>query len=94
VLQWNGNTITHAPRAALAGFPPPALGERRHRGLARGASFDPLFGAREQGRRHIEAERPRALEVDHQLELCGLLDRKVGWLRTLKAVFAKSWRRE
>src|SRR5260370_25571870 len=39
---------------------------------------------RRLARRDGETERPRGLEVDCQLELGGLLDRKVGWLRTLE----------
>ena len=46
--------------------------------------LDHLVGGGEQCGRDFEPERPRGLEVDHQLELCGLLDRKVGWLRALK----------
>jgi hypothetical protein len=40
-------------------------------------SFDYVIGAREQVRRHGEAERLRGLEVDDELELGGLQDRKV-----------------
>src|SRR5205085_5207437 len=42
---------------------------RRRAGLkpAPTASFDHLVGAREQHRWHLDAERPRGLEVDHQL---------------------------
>src|SRR5262249_40909284 len=40
-------------------------------------SFDHLVGAGEQRRRHGEAERFRRLEVDKQLNLRGLVDRKV-----------------
>src|SRR6516162_1665177 len=41
-------------------------------------SFDHLVGAGEQRGRHFEAERPRRLKVDHQLELNRLHHRKVG----------------
>ena len=37
-------------------------------------SFDHLVGARDEPRRHGEAERLGRLEVDHQLELGRLLD--------------------
>src|SRR5262245_16849554 len=42
------------------------------------ASFDHLVGDREQLGRHVEAERIGGLEVDHQFEFGGLLDREVG----------------
>ena len=45
-------------------------------------SFDHLVGAREQGRRDFEAERLGGFEINHQLELGGLLDRDVGGLRS------------
>jgi hypothetical protein len=37
--------------------------------------FDDLVGDGEQRRWHVEAEGLRGLEIDHQLELGGLLDR-------------------
>jgi putative ABC transport system substrate-binding protein len=42
--------------------------------------FDHLVGAGEQRRGHLKAERLGGLQVDQQLDLGGLLDRKVGWL--------------
>ena len=49
-----------------------------------GRSFDHLVGAGEQRRRHVEAEHPGGLEIDHQLELAGLHDRQIGRLRPLE----------
>jgi hypothetical protein len=43
----------------------------------------------EDGPRDGEAEGPGGLEVDHQLELGGLLDKEVGGLGT----FSRSWPR-
>ena len=37
-----------------------------------------LVGAGQHGRRHLEAKRPRSLEVDHQLVRRGRLHRQVG----------------
>jgi hypothetical protein len=42
-----------------------------------GGSLDDLVGAGELYGRYIEAECPRCLHIDHQLELGGLLDRKI-----------------
>ena len=48
------------------------------------SSIDYLVGEGEQSRGHGESERLRGLQVNDQLELGGLLDGKVSWLRTLE----------
>src|SRR5919198_907605 len=44
------------------------------------SSFDHLVGAREQCWRHLEAEGPGGLEIDHKVEPSRLDDRQVCWL--------------
>jgi len=46
--------------------------------------FDHLVGASEHARWHFDAERLGSLEVDHQLVLGWLLDRKIARLLTLE----------
>src|ERR1700730_3716230 len=46
-------------------------------------SFDHLVSAREQHRWHVDAEQPRRLQVDDELEFGRLLDRKIGGLLAL-----------
>jgi hypothetical protein len=43
--------------------------------------FDHLVGAGDERRRHVEAQRPGDLEVDHQFELRRLLDRQFSGFR-------------
>src|SRR5262249_22403986 len=50
---------------------------------SRFTSLDHLVGAGEQRRWHVEAERPRSVEVDHQLELRRLHNRQVHGLGAL-----------
>jgi hypothetical protein len=57
---------------------------RRQARRTRGASLDHLVGAREQRWRHVEAERLRGLEVDHQLVFSGRLHRQIGRLFALE----------
>ena len=49
-------------------------------------SFDHLVGAGEQRRRHVEAERLRHDQVNDEVELGRLLDRKIGGLRPANLV--------
>ena len=46
--------------------------------------FDHLVGAREQRRRHVEAERFGALEIDQELELDWKLDGKLARVLALQ----------
>jgi hypothetical protein len=39
--------------------------------------------------RHGEAESPRGFQIDDKLEFGRLLDRQVGWLRTLENLVGK-----
>src|SRR6476659_5870293 len=58
-----------------------------HLDAARGPStpsLNDLVGAGEQRWRHVEAERPRSIEVDHQLEFGRLQNRQVRRLCALK----------
>jgi len=67
-----------------AAFPVGKVMCRAKAGLRRGdpnfapALFDDLVGAREQRCREREAERPRSVGVDHQLELRRLLHGQIG----------------
>src|SRR5262249_60828488 len=47
-------------------------------------SFDHLIGAGEQRLRHGKAERRRCPHVQHELELCWLLERKIGRIGALQ----------
>src|SRR6516164_3390753 len=58
-----------------------------HSDAARGPStpsFDHLVGAREQRRRHLDAERPGGLQIDDKLEFDGGLNGKVARLFALQ----------
>ena len=46
--------------------------------------LDHLVGAGEQEGRDRQAERFGGVEIDHQPDLCLLLDRQIGWLRALQ----------
>ena len=46
--------------------------------------LDQLVGKGGELRRHLDAERPRGLQVDDELEPDRLLDRQVGWLGALE----------
>src|SRR6266536_2736825 len=63
----------------------PLLGPDFHRldrtSLRLAHLLDHLVGAREQRRRHFNAERFCSGQVKDEIELGGLLDREVAWLR-------------
>src|SRR5919201_689181 len=46
----------------------------------RGRSFNHLVSERKQRGRHVDAKRPRGLEIDDQLEFGRLYDRQIRWL--------------
>jgi hypothetical protein len=48
------------------------------------ALLDHLVGARQQRRRHFDAERLGGLEIDQQLEFGGLINRDVAWFGPLR----------
>src|SRR6516225_3256653 len=47
-------------------------------------STECLVGAGEERRRHLGAQRSGGFEVDHEVEPCRLLNRKVRWLGTFE----------
>jgi hypothetical protein len=57
---------------------PPRPKPRFPAGVWPNTSFEDLVGAGEDGGRHGQAERLGGVEVDHQLEPSGLLDRQIG----------------
>src|SRR6476659_3916110 len=58
--------------------------KRTHAPQQTTALFDHLVGALQKRRRHFDAKRLCGLQIDHQFELDGLLDRQVGRVRTLE----------
>src|SRR5207244_3922124 len=48
------------------------------------ALFDHPVGATEQRERESDSERLGGLEVDVELDFCGLLDRQIGWFFALE----------
>src|SRR6266568_5510317 len=54
------------------------------RRLSDAASLDHLVRAQKQRLRDCEAECPGGLQVDDNIELSGLLDREIAWLRALE----------
>jgi hypothetical protein len=58
--------------------------------MQHGMLFDHLVGAGKKRRRHVEAERLRHDQVNDEVELGRLLDRKIGGLRPRKILSTKS----
>jgi hypothetical protein len=58
--------------------------------MQHGMLFDHLVGAGKERRRHVEAERLRHDQVNDEVELGRLLDRKIGGLRPRKILSTKS----
>jgi hypothetical protein len=48
---------------------------------------------REQACRYFEPDRLGSLEIDHQLKLCRLLDRQIGWLGAFQYLVNENGRR-
>jgi hypothetical protein len=69
--------ITSAKRLLQQYLPEAAVSNRSKTA----ALFDHLVGAREQRRRHFQANRLRHDQVNDEVELGRLLDRKIGGLR-------------
>src|SRR5262245_56000332 len=65
-------------------LPKMALSARRGRERMQQALLDQLISLCNEQRRHFETERLGSLEVNHQLELRGLLDGQVGGLGALQ----------
>ncbi len=56
----------------------------RRTGTACNNLLDHLVGERDYRWRHVKAERLGGLEIDEQLELSGLMYRKIDWPRSRK----------
>ena len=70
--QWPRNTRYQAGRYPLLG---PDFHRLDRTSFVLAHLFDHLVGERKQRGRHVEAERFRSLEVNHEFELVYLLDR-------------------
>src|SRR5262245_36309481 len=87
----DGKVCSHAIRDTAGSAAAPAA---RCRNCRRGSfifeppsqftSLDHLVGEQLDRVRHLNAERPRRLHVDDELELAGLQNRQVGGLRALE----------
>ena len=63
-----------------AKLPPPRRGAREPPAF----SLDHLVGAGEERRRYLQTENTSGLQIDHELEFCGLLDRRIRGVAPLR----------
>src|SRR4030095_12525652 len=75
-----GRRLIVCPPRRGASVTPASCASTAHNGSSTdGRSLDHLIRPQQQGLRDGEAERLVRLKVDHELELRGLLDRKIAW---------------
>src|SRR6516165_7028180 len=79
----SARTLWHDTRQVPSQRGGASLGRSRQL-LANDVSFDHLVGAREQRRRHFEADCFGSVQIDHQFELAGLLNGQLPGLLAFK----------
>src|SRR5262249_11791069 len=73
-------SIRWSVASPTAARPPRAATQPRRRGGNACGSFDDLIGSGREPEWHLDPERPRRLQIDHEFELAGLYDREIGGL--------------